>query len=72
MKAIEASLRMESMIRVLTEETLNKIAAGEVIENPENNTKEYLAQRAQELNEMNAAEFRLKAKALIEKYGRPS
>ncbi|HTX87083.1 MAG TPA: HD domain-containing protein [Candidatus Nanoarchaeia archaeon] len=42
------------------------VLLGEVIENPENNNPEYLSRRARELNEMDAAEFRQKAKALIE------
>ncbi|MDD4902788.1 MAG: HD domain-containing protein [Patescibacteria group bacterium] len=42
------------------------VLLGEVIENPENNTKEYLVKRAKELNEMNGAELRKKAKALVE------
>jgi poly(A) polymerase/tRNA nucleotidyltransferase (CCA-adding enzyme) len=42
------------------------VLLGEVIENPANNNQEYLAKRARELNAMNAAEFRQKAKALIE------
>jgi tRNA nucleotidyltransferase (CCA-adding enzyme) len=39
---------------------------GEVIENPENNTKEYLSKRAKEFAEMDGAELRRRAKALIE------
>jgi poly(A) polymerase/tRNA nucleotidyltransferase (CCA-adding enzyme) len=39
---------------------------GEVIENPENNTKEYLSARAKEFAEMDGAELRRRAKALIE------
>jgi poly(A) polymerase/tRNA nucleotidyltransferase (CCA-adding enzyme) len=39
---------------------------GEVIENPENNTKEYLAARAKEFAEMDGAELRRRDKALIE------
>jgi tRNA nucleotidyltransferase (CCA-adding enzyme) len=42
------------------------VLLGEVIENPENNTKEYLAERAKKLNEMDGAELRQKAKDLIE------
>jgi tRNA nucleotidyltransferase (CCA-adding enzyme) len=42
------------------------VLLGEVIENPENNTKEYLSKRAKELSEMNGAELRQKAKALVE------
>jgi tRNA nucleotidyltransferase (CCA-adding enzyme) len=42
------------------------VLLGEVIENPENNTKEYLSKRAKELSEMDGAELRQKAKALVE------
>jgi len=39
---------------------------GDVIENPENNTKEYLSARAKEFAAMDGAELRRRAKALIE------
>ncbi|MFA5248121.1 MAG: HD domain-containing protein [Patescibacteria group bacterium] len=42
------------------------VLLGEVIENPENNEKEFLLSRARELNEMNSAELRARAKDLIE------
>ncbi|HTW96893.1 MAG TPA: hypothetical protein VMD74_04530, partial [Candidatus Methylomirabilis sp.] len=42
------------------------VLLGEVIENPENNNQEYLTKRARELNAMDAAEFRKRAKELIE------
>jgi tRNA nucleotidyltransferase (CCA-adding enzyme) len=42
------------------------VLLGEVLENPEKNTKEYLARRAKEFAEMDGAELRRRAKALIE------
>ncbi len=42
------------------------VLLSEVIEEPELNTKEYLAKRSRELNELNPAELRAKAKEKIE------
>jgi poly(A) polymerase/tRNA nucleotidyltransferase (CCA-adding enzyme) len=42
------------------------VLLGEVLENPENNTKEYLSARAKEFAEMDGAELRRRAKDLIE------